>query len=155
MNNTIKTWVFNKDYKNPNITPEMIALVRPHKEMTYNSQIVDAIGMDENCRDNLETLVYLCRKLFRQEAKAEMENKMIAEGWLPIPSYDDEVMKPFAYRGAITIKAIKEQDWCSSRIDSAGKIISDCKGKAFFVPKGKRTRGYYFQSLKGYYKTTN
>lgn len=134
----------------------LVELVRPHEELRYNSQIADAIMVDTGYtdKDKLETLVFLAHKAFGKERRDARDAEMMAEGWSVIPSYETRGrdIPPISYRGAAMLCAKKSVDWMTSKLEMAGKIISDARGDAFFIPKGKRSRGYYMPMLDGYYK---
>lgn len=127
------------------------------EKYSYNSAIVDYICAKETIPsdliDYLDTEVYLSQQDLRAELKASRDSGMVAEGWLVIPKV--HYAELFTYRGKAVIKATKSNDWTTNRIETEGKIITAGNGEPFFVPKGKRTRGYYFQLLEGYYKPLN
>jgi hypothetical protein len=153
--NSLDAWIFNKDYKHPNVTPEMVSLVDLYMA-PYNSIIVDAIMEVTGAqnKDNIETLVYVGRKVLQAEAQKVKDNEMIAQGWQVIPSIGSaSFLIPFSYRGPVQVCASKDMDWMTAKIETTGKIVDTGEKKdAFFIPKGKRSRGYYFQCLNGYWK---
>jgi hypothetical protein len=153
--NSLDAWIFNKDYKHPNVTPEMVALVE-RNIAPYNSIVVDAIMKSTGAqnKDNIETLVYVGRKVLQAEAQKVKDSEMIAQGWQAIPSIGSaRALVRFSYRGLIQVCASKDMDWMTARIETTGKIVDTGEKKdAFFIPKGKRSRGYYFQCLSGYWK---
>lgn len=140
------------------LPPALLELVRPHESLPYNSQIADEIiaqeGMTPYDKDKLKTLVFLARKAFSKERRAARDASMLADGWQIIPSYQnrEEHIPAIEYRGAAMIRAKKHIDWMTSSFDTTGKIVDNSHGHAFFIPKGRRTRGYAMQSLDGYYK---
>ena len=154
MKNNIKNWIFNKDYDAPNIDAEMVDIVKKYNHITTNSFIADEImkeiGLEAEYKRTLESIVYHARHIIEAEKKSKQDADMIKDGWSIIP-----VRELFTYRGQITIRANKSSDWLTTRIDTIGKVIDDGDKKAFFIPKGKRTRGYYLSGLKGYYKINN
>lgn len=122
----------------------------------YNDNIVKFItkhkAIDIDLIDHLGTEVFLSQQDIRADEKKAQDDKMIAKGWLVIPQPPETC----AYRGKIIIRAIKENGFLSSEIDGEGKLVDTTNNHgSFFIPKGKRSRGYYFELLKGYYKQIN
>jgi hypothetical protein len=94
--------------------------------------------------------------VLQAEAQKVKDNEMIAQGWRVIPTigqFNTDGFKRFEYRGAVKLKASKDMEWITVKIETTGKIVDTGEKKdAFFIPKGKRSRGYYFQCLSGYWK---
>jgi hypothetical protein len=134
---------------------DLLELVRPHEALRYNSQIADAIIAQTGYadKDKLETLIFLACKVFSKERIQAEDAEMTAQGWQIIPSYEhrEDNIAPITYRGDAALSAKTSTDWSTSKLEIVGKIISDGAGEAFFIPKGKRSRGYYMRNLVGYY----
>jgi len=132
---------------------------KEHKDETrYFSTIQSYVLSKENIPDELHEQLH--REIYlanHQEDRAKEQAKdieMFANGYLKIPKPRRDEPK-FEYRGNIEIVASKDNDMFTHRIVTTGKIITDGRGEAFFIPKGKRSRGYTFQLLNGYYKLIN
>ena len=158
MKNEIDGWVFNKDYNHPNLTPAMIELVRRHKSCFYLAKIADGMMKETGAenRENIEKIAYVGGKEIEKQEQAKKDADMVAQGWRVIPSIESaRIADPFTYRGPAMLKASKDIDWLSCAIETTGKIISSQINDhevPFFIPKGKRSRGYYLQTLTGYWK---
>lgn len=115
----------------------------------YNADIekwiVEKYGVREELADHLGTQVYLAQQQNRREKEAARDTEMAADGFMPI-KWDTE------YRGEVHVRARKETDFMSSNVSEYGKFVDGGNGGGFFIPKGRRTRGFTLQSLKGYYK---
>jgi len=115
----------------------------------YNAAIeawmIKRNAIPEHLHDFLGTQVYLAQHQRRRAEEETMRQYMKGEGFEPI-EWDT------AYRGAVRVVAKKEFDFMAVRTPETGKFITDGRGGAFFLPKGKRTRGYVLAGLKGYYK---
>ena len=154
-----ESWEKIKDYRRDAI-PEVYKYhqewrVGHPRETPYLSQIQKYILLKEkiptDLHDQLYTEIYLANAQEERETEAQKDIEMLNKGFLKIPKPTIDVPK-FEYRGQIEIIATREADWMTRRITTTGKIITDGRGEAFFVPKGKRSRGYVFQLLEGYYK---
>src|SRR3990167_1213917 len=150
LKNKINSFKF-EGYHGSTVDPAIVELVRRSSDLTYNRAIAEAIveevGPVEIERD-LDRLVYICRQIIKDEKQAEQDKAMIALGWRLIKDVGD-------YRGPAVLNATKDIDWLTSKIvDLPGKIITSGNGLPFFIPKGKRSRGYYltYGSIKGYWK---
>lgn len=138
-------------YKKPSM-PEVLMYLKEYiatGEYPYNARVAKYIlskeAVPDDLKDYLETEVYLAQKDLKEEKGALLDNKMLGEGFLKI-SWNTE------YRGNAELIAKKDVDLMSTKISLTGKIISDSRGTPFFIPKGKRSRGYSFVGLEGYYK---
>ena len=56
------------------------------------------------------------------------------------------------YRGPARIVAKKDADIFTYKVETEGKFVDGGGMQAFFIPKGRRTRGYSTYDLKGYYQ---
>src|SRR5574343_1595714 len=138
-------------YKKPAM-PEVLAYLKEAKKRVegktvYNSEltaeIMRAESLDEEWRDYINTEVYLAQQDYTAEREAELDAKMEAEGWHKLSEVGD-------YRGSAYLRAKREVDWLTQNIDIEGKIITDSGGRPFFIPKGRRSRGYNLVgTLKG------
>jgi len=116
----------------------------------YNRELEDYIKgkhkIPKELERYLETEVYLAQHDYRDEKQVMYNDKMLARGWL-------KLTKDVEYRGKIELSAIASLDWLTSDISQEGKLITSGNGEVFFIPKGKRSRGYYVYSLKNaFYK---
>lgn len=120
-------------------------------QFCYNAMLVDYIKAHEdvsNDTDNhLGTEVYLAAHDVREEKHLQRDAEMFNAGYQKI-SPDVE------YRGKIEVQAVQTSDWFTNKVAITGKLITDGRGAPFFVPKGKRTRGYRFDGFNfiGYFK---
>ena len=120
----------------------------------YNAQIEEYILTKEKVSteliDHLGMEIYLSQQDIRADEKKAQDEKMIAEGWIPIPHERGEIC---TYRGKAMLKATQSIDWLTAGIEKEGTIVdTPDKNYSFFIPKGKRSRGYYLENLSGYYK---
>lgn len=115
----------------------------------YNADIqawiVEKYEVADSLRDILETQVYLCQQQKRRDDQKLRDAEMLADGFMPI-AWDT------AYRGKVHMRARKETDFMASNVSEYGTFVDGIRGSAFFIPKGRRTRGFMLQNLKGYYK---
>lgn len=137
--------------------PEIIAFNKAYRETgeyPYNASIKKYILEREKIApellDYLDTEIYLSQQAIKDEKEITKDGIMLGEGWHKIPT-PNEI---FDYRGRAMVCATKDLDWTTSKIETEGKIIDGAKSP-FFIPKGRRTRGYYFQMLNGYWKPLN
>lgn len=115
----------------------------------YNADIeqwiIEKYEIPESCFDFLGTQVYLAQQQNRRDLQNQKDSEMEQDGFTPI-KWNTE------YRGNVHVRAIKDNDFMSSKIEQYGKFVDAQSGGGFFIPKGRRTRGFRLQSLKGYYK---
>lgn len=122
------------------------------KAVAYNSDVVSFICDKENTpdeiKDYLDTEVYLSQKFLREEAKAKHVHEMADLGYIPCREWK-------GYTGKAILIFPVSIDWFTGKIDKSGKIIETEDG-GFFIPKGKRSRGYYLHNLEeAFYKAIN
>jgi len=117
----------------------------------YNAQVRDFIlslcTIDANLHDYLETEVYLAQQDLRKENESKLQQEMADKGFIPAKEWK-------GYVGLAQLVGNVQLDWMTSNIDKIGKIVVTNDGEdGFFIPKGKRTRGYYLRSLNNaFYK---
>jgi len=120
----------------------------------YNAQVKDFIlslcDIKAELHDYLETEVYLAQQDLGQEEKAKLTQDMADKGFIPCSEWK-------GYIGKAQLVGKKQLDWATASIDTTGKIIITNDGQdGFFIPKGKRSRGYYLRNLdEAYYKAIN
>lgn len=132
--------------------PEVLAYLKAYIAMgpyPYNAEVVKFILSKETVEpalhDYLDTEVYLAQHDLTAERDAARDAEMTAQGYLKL--------KPeLEYRGPARIVAKKDADIFTRKVESVGKIVDGGNGYAFFIPKGRRTRGYSLFDLKGYYQ---
>lgn len=119
------------------------------REYPYNAQVAKYIKSKEEIpaelNEYLDTEIYLAQQTRRRREGAKKDEEMRAQGY-------EKITTSVEYRGQAVIVAKKDMDWMSAKIETEGKIIEDSRGYPFFIPKGKRTRGYSFLGIDGYYK---
>lgn len=110
-----------------------------------NSYILSKETVSAELFDYLDTEVYLSQQQYRKDKEAKTDATMLELGYT-------KITPNISYRGVAEIVASQEVDLFKHSVKSVGKIIDGNYSAAFFIPKGKRTRGYSFLNLKGYYK---
>jgi len=151
--------------ENDDCMPEVLQYNKLYRETypdkyPYNDAIKEFICEKENIpyihsnSDDMSNLsyylgaeIYISQHAIDNEKKREKEKELQAQGFLP-------AQNP-AYRGKAILKGTNTLDWISASYELEGKIIdSNTPDKtAFFLPKGKRNKGYFLRDhFEGYYK---
>lgn len=135
--------------------PEVLQYLKDYKKeigdkTAYNSDIIAYINtretISEDMQDYLGTEVYLAQQDLRAEREADQESEMIAQGYIPLRDVGN-------FEGPCTIRGTKSISWMTKNIDMVGKMITADNSAPFFLPKGKRTRGYFLAGIdNGFYK---
>ena len=123
---------------------------RGQEQTVYNSELEEYITEKEKVplelQNILGTQVFFVQGDFRDNLKAEHKSKMLSEGW-------QELTRETEYRGKIQLDAKFEGSWATSHIQDTAKLITDGAGQMFIIAKGKRSRGWSFNSLEqAFYK---
>ena len=136
----------NKYGKTP--MPEVVAYLREYKatgKYPYNADVEAFIKTREEVRDALEdhlgTEVYLAQKFLHDEDARVYSESMLAKGYIKAGDIT-------TYRGPAELIAKKNMDLFTTNIGLVGKIITSGDDRPFFVPKGRRSRGYYLGTLE-------
>ena len=132
--------------------PEVLEAMRQYTatgKYPYNAQVKDFIlsehNIDSNLHDYLLTEIYLAQQDLRSEQKAKQQHEMADKGYVPCSQIN-------GFTGEAELIATKSRDWFTQKIATTGKII-ELEDGPFFIPKGKRTRGYYIKLLdNAFYK---
>jgi hypothetical protein len=116
----------------------------------YNNELENYVIEKENIpvelQEYIKVEVYLSQQKEHKEDKEKNVENMKNQGWLVL----DRDVK---YRGKIKFIGSVVQDWFTSKIEKEGKLIDGDEGRAFIIPKGKRSRGYYVALLENaFYK---
>jgi hypothetical protein len=136
--------------------PEALNYLKEYKatgKYPYNAQVVEYImereTIDADLKDYLDTEVYLAQHDLRSEKEEEQEVEMRKEGYIPLKEVGN-------FTGKCLFTGKRSLDWLTNKVDMEGKIIKAHNGAPFFIPKGKRTRGYYLAGIdNGFYKPLN
>lgn len=147
-----------KEHKGYHKAPmaEVVEALRQYKKSigenktAYNADVEKFIlGLCEvsnELKDYLGKEVYLAQCFLMAEKKAKYKQEMADKGYTPCREWD-------GYEGQAQLIGKKEVDWFTASLNKIGKIIKDHTGEAFFIPKGKRSRGYYLRNFdEGFYK---
>ncbi len=127
----------------------LIMLKPLHESITSNYVIADkllaALALEPEAKRAMEHWVYIGRHNLRDEAQKLYREKMVADGWLLL----NDIAFDTAVKNTSRLYLIgqKQTDWLSSTIEGIYKPITDGQGNKFLVAPGKRTRGYYLNSL--------
>lgn len=123
--------------------PEVVEYLRAFKATgayPYNADveqyIKDREEVSQTLEDYLGTEVYLAQGYLRKEKEIEYTEHMRAQGYIPIKEVT-------TYRGPAQLVAKRNIDFLTSNILLDGKVITSGDDRPFFVPKGRRSRGYY------------
>jgi hypothetical protein len=151
--------VFEVEKYKKRAMPEVLQYLKDYKATledkatAYNSSVIEYINehetIDADMQDYLGTEVYLAQNDLRAEKETEHEKEMIAQGYTPVRDVGD-------FTGACVFVGVKSIDFYMGKIDMEGKITKAHDNRPFFIPKGKRTRGYYIETLdNAFYKPLN
>ncbi len=149
----LDAWQINKDYKRDAI-PSVWAyhqawckenVGRTHYIAEIEKYINERESLPPELQDQLGTEVYLANAQWKRAHDARQGELMTQEGYIPLTP-------DMEYRGAALLRASKDIDFMRVALSSEGKFITSGRGTPFFIPKGRRTRGYDVYSIKGYYK---
>ena len=152
MKNYLENWVFNGDYKSPNLTPEVVELVKKYEHLKYNSAIADAMIAETGAENKpcgtsggtIGSIVYHARKILDKQRAEAKKTEMIANGWRPLDkSAIDEAL---AQDKRLQLNAIANNDWFEVKIDKVYKPHIFAKGTdreqyGLMKPRAK-SRGY-------------
>jgi len=160
---------FNKSKYNKAPMAEVVEALRQYKATlepnatAYNADvekfILSLCNVDADLHDYLGTEVYLAQKYLDKEAKAKHVQEMADKGYIPCREWN-------GYEGPADLVGKNDIDWMSISIKEVGKIIKSLvkvedQGRTkiyepFFIPKGKRSRGYYLHNMGAcFYKAIN
>ena len=123
-----------------------------YPEYPYLDKVTDYVANKLNLTlekeewENLKSMCYFAGGDIDNDKEVAQEKEMIAQGFIPVREVGD-------YRGTAELVGKKSVDWMTNKIALTGKIITAGNGLAFFIPKGKRTRGYYLATIEnGFFK---
>jgi len=161
--------IFNELKFNKAPMAEVVEALRQYKATlepnatAYNADvekfILSLCKVDTDLHHYLGTEVYLAQQYLDKEAKAKHAQEMADKGYIPCREWN-------GYEGPAELVGKKQMDWMTVNINKVGKIIKSLvkvedQGRTkiyepFFIPKGKRTRGYYLYNMGAcFYKAIN
>jgi len=163
--------IFNELKFNKEPMVEVVEALRQYKATlepkatAYNSEVEayivskEKLELDSELKDYLGTEVYLAQRYLGNEARAKHAQEMADKGYIPCREWN-------GYEGPAELVGKKQMDWMTANINKVGKIIKSLvkvedQGRTkiyepFFIPKGKRSRGYYLRNLdESFYKAIN
>jgi len=144
--------IFNELKYNKEPMAEVVEALRQYKATlepkatAYNSEVEayivskEKLELDSELKDYLGTEVYLAQQYLDKEAQAKHAQEMADKGYIPCREWN-------GYEGPAELVGKNDIDWMSINIKEVGKITKTGDDKPFFIPKGKRTRGYYLHNM--------
>ena len=144
--------IFNDLEYNKAPMADVVELLRQYKATlepnatAYNANVEAYIvskaklDLDNELKDYLGKEVYLAQQYLDKEAKAKHTQEMADKGYIPCKEWK-------GYEGPAELVGKNDIDWMSINIKEVGKITKTGDDKPFFIPKGKRSRGYHLHNM--------